>query len=65
MRTLREFGFGKAGMEDIINHEVEEFSEFLLDEADKAEDKAVDMNNVYNISILNALWRIISGDFDP
>ncbi len=61
MRTLREFGFGKSGMEDIINHEVEEFSAFLLDEANKAEDGAIDTQNVYNISILNALWRIISG----
>jgi hypothetical protein len=48
-------------MEDIINHEVEEFSAFLLDEANKAEDGAIDTQNVYNISILNALWRIISG----
>ena len=62
LRTLKEFGFGKSGMEDIINNEVEEFSAFLMDEANKAEDGAIDAQNVYNISILNALWRIISGD---
>ncbi len=49
-------------MEDIINNEVEEFSAFLLDESKKAEDNAIDVQNVYNISILNALWRIISGN---
>ena len=49
-------------MEDIINTEVEEFSAFLMDEASKAEDGAIDAQNVYNISILNALWRIISGN---
>ena len=46
-------------MEAIINHEVEEFSGFLLEEATKAD--VIEMNNFYNISILNALWRIISG----
>jgi len=49
-------------MEDIINNEVEEFSAFLLDESKKADDNAIDVQNVYNISILNALWRIISGN---
>ena len=61
MRTLKEFGFGKAGMEDIINNEVEEFTSFIGEEVAKAKDNAIDMHNVYNISILNALWRIISG----
>ena len=60
MRTLREFGFGKAGMEAIINNEVEEFSNFLSEETKKNGD-VIEMHNFYNISILNALWRIISG----
>jgi hypothetical protein len=58
---LKEFGFGKAGMEDIINQEVEEFSNFLFEEWKKTD--IVEMHNFYNISILNALWRIISGYF--
>ena len=64
LRTLREFGFGKDGMEDIINHEVEEFSNFLFEETQKL-DSCIEMHNVYNISILNALWRIISGQEPP
>ncbi len=56
---MKEFGFGKAGMEDIINQEVEEFSNFLFEEWKKTD--IVEMHNFYNISILNALWRIISG----
>ncbi len=58
---MKEFGFGKAGMEDIINQEVEEFSNFLFEEWKKTD--IVEMHNFYNISILNALWRIISGYF--
>ena len=47
-------------MEAIINNEVEEFSNFLSEETKKNGD-VIEMHNFYNISILNALWRIISG----
>ncbi len=35
MTALREFGFGKGSMEEMINAEVEEFRVFLAGEIDK------------------------------
>jgi len=48
-------------MEDLIKNEVEEFVTFLRQEALSAPDNAIEIHNVFNITILNALWRIISG----
>ncbi len=61
MRTLREFGFGKSGMEEMVNNEVAEFIPFLLEEA-AANNGAIVVSNLFNVSILNALWQIISGE---
>ncbi len=51
-------------MEALINNEVEEFVTYLRQEALAAPQNAIEIHNVYNITILNALWRIISGIFD-
>ena len=48
-------------MEALINNEVEEFVTYLRQEAEAATQNAIEIHNVYNITILNALWRIISG----
>lgn len=61
LRTLRDFGFGKTGMEDLINAEVAEFIPYMLEEAAKSPNCALVMQNVFNVTILNALWKIIAG----
>ena len=61
--TLRDFGFGKSSMEEMINEEVGLF----MEEIQKSERKPLDFINTFNLPILNALWRVTVGqrfDYD-
>ena len=63
LRTLRDFGFGKAKMEELINEEVEAFTEALK----SYRGEPVDIAGKFNLPILNSLWRITVGqrfDYD-
>ena len=57
LRTLRDFGFGKAGMEEMISEEVQLF----IEEIRKSEAQPFDFGNKFNLPILNALWAVHRG----
>ena len=58
LKTLKEFGFGKSGMEEMIREELNEFVPFLLEESKNG---SISVMNLFNISILNIIWRIVNG----
>lgn len=58
LRTLRDFGFGKASMEEMIQEEVRQFLDHLLPLADQP----LDVEGQLNLPILNTLCRIAMGD---
>jgi len=58
LKTLRDFGFGKQGMEELIQEEVDLFKGLI----DKKNGEPFDFINQFNVPILNALWRITSGE---
>lgn len=58
VKTLGNFGFGKSSMEDLVWQELENFCEFLS----KSLDKPVQVQGLFNISMLNVLWKILTGD---
>jgi len=58
LRTLRDFGFGKTGMEEMIQEEVSLFKACI----NKNKGEPFDFINQYNLPILNALWRVTSGE---
>ena len=55
LRNLRDFGFGKSEMEDAMLEEIEKLSADLQ----KSIGKPRCLDNVLNVSILNALWAIM------
>ena len=57
LRTLRDFGFGKSGMEQMIKEEVQLFTE----EIRKSKGEPLDFTNKFNLPILNALWNVTVG----
>lgn len=61
LKVLRDFGFGKSSMEDTLLDEVDK----LCDELKKSGGKAVDIGLKMNISILNALWAMLTGEKLP
>ena len=58
VKTLGDFGFGKSSMEDLVWEEAEKFCESLSSRVEKP----VQVSGLFNISMLNILWRITTGD---
>ena len=58
LRVLRDFGFGKSSMEELIQDEVKQFTSFLK----QFTDVPVDFEGKFNLPVLNSLWRISSGE---
>ena len=52
--ALRDFGFGKSSMEEMIREEVQLFTE----EIRRSEGEPFDFINKFNLPILNALWNV-------
>ena len=53
--ALRDFGFGKSSMEEMIREEVQLFTE----EIRRSEGEPFDFINKFNLPILNALWNVM------
>ena len=58
MRVLRDFGFGKSSMEGMIHEEVQK----LIDSLDPKCGKPVNLRYSFNLSIINGLWAITTGN---
>ena len=57
-KTLRDFGFGKTSMEGMIHQEIQD----LLSSMEKEVGSIVQVQKKFNISVVNALWTIITGN---
>jgi len=57
LRSLRDFGFGKASMEDMITAEATKLCNSMAKELNQP----VELGTRLNVAILNALWKIITG----
>jgi len=58
LRTLRDFGFGKQGMEEMIKEEVAQFKQLI----DKNISQPFNFMGKLNLPILNALWKVLVGE---
>jgi len=57
LRRLRDFGLGKSSMEDLILTEIHQLCNFL----DKQIQQPLKINLAFNLSVVNALWTLITG----
>ncbi|CAG7836749.1 unnamed protein product [Allacma fusca] len=57
LRHLRDFGFGKQYMEDLIMDEVKD----MIDDLKKQEGQSVMMNEKFALAVINSLWMIVAG----
>ena len=58
LKSLRDLGFGKSSMETLIHIEVNALNESLQ----KDVGQPIGLKNRFNISVINALWTLISGN---
>ena len=61
LRHLRDFGFGKTSMEDTLLDEVDK----LCNEYSKVEGTPMCLDNTMNLSVINSLWSILTGEKLP
>ena len=59
LHILRNFGFGKAALEDIIEEEIDNLVEHI---DQNFLNQPVEVSRFFNIAVLSSLWRIISGE---
>nr|AIL94130.1 cytochrome P450 CYP3032C1 [Tigriopus japonicus] len=57
LRTLRDFGFGKQKMEEIIDDQVSQLCSIL----ESKQGQPMSVFGVFNVSVLNGLWSITTG----
>ena len=58
LRNLRDLGFGKTSMESLIQEEIEKCIELLRKEVGKP----TQLDLKLNIAIINALWKLLTGE---
>ena len=59
LTTLKDFGFGKASMEDMIVDEMILFEQYINDFLKKS-DGVVIIQNVFNVAVLNIIWKALA-----
>ena len=57
LKHLKDFGFGKSSMEDIIHIELIELGEHLR----SVKDEEVETEQLFNFYVMNTLWSMMSG----
>ena len=60
LRHLKDFGFGRSKMEDLVLDEYKELAAELCRLSDNG-NVEMESKNVFNLTILNVLWRIVMG----
>lgn len=60
LRHLRDFGFGKSSMEEIIKEEYDDLAASIMERINKGEDE-LDTSLLFNIAVLNVIWSIVTG----
>ncbi|XP_029173665.1 methyl farnesoate epoxidase-like [Nylanderia fulva] len=59
LRTLKEFGFGKMAMEDIILNDAVSLTNIIESLAKSG--SITNLHNITSIAVLNSLWTLIAG----
>ena len=61
LRHLRDFGFGKSSMEDIIKQEFKDLAEKIT-QTGRAGKSDMDSHMLFNLVVMNVLWGMIAGE---
>lgn len=62
VRHLRDLGFGRTSMEDLIHEEIRDLMAEISEQAASSPNNVVDFKGIFNLSILNVLWALIGGE---
>ena len=58
LKTLRDYGMGKSGMEELVEQDVEELCKTL----EEKNGQLVDPSTIFNVPVFNGLWKLMSNE---
>ncbi|XP_017774947.1 PREDICTED: probable cytochrome P450 303a1 [Nicrophorus vespilloides] len=61
LRHLREFGFGKRNMSEMIEQEAEVMVNHIKEQMGKKGEVVLQMDTMFGIHVLNTLWTMLAG----
>ena len=56
LKTLKDFGFGKKGLEGVLVEEADRMGDYFRE----TDGKPTRVVNLFNVAILNVLWQIVA-----
>ena len=56
LKTLKDFGFGKKGLEGVLVEEADRMGEYFREK----DGQPTLVVNLFNVAILNVLWQIVA-----
>ena len=56
LKTLKDFGFGKKGLENVLIEEADRIGDYFRE----LDGKPTLVLNLFNVAILNVLWQIVA-----
>jgi methyl farnesoate epoxidase / farnesoate epoxidase len=62
LRHLRDLGFGKTSIEDMMLDEVHELLSEISAAAEADPDRIVNYKGIFSVSVINVLWAIVGGE---
>jgi hypothetical protein len=66
LKVLKEFGFGRKGLDGVIQEEGARLIRTMLEESESAPGIILRIETNFNVPVINVLWHIIASKrFDP
>ena len=62
LRHLRDLGFGKTSIEDMMLDEIHELLSEISTAAESDPDQIVNYKGIFSVSVLNVLWAMVVGE---
>ena len=56
LKTLKDFGFGKKGLEGVLVEEADRMGDYFREQ----DGRPTFVLNLFNVAILNVLWQIVA-----
>ena len=56
LKNLKDFGFGKKGLEGVLVEEADRMGDYFRE----TDGKPTRVVNLFNVAILNVLWQIVA-----
>lgn len=62
LRHLRDLGFGRTSLENLIQEEIHDLMREMKAQADSTADGVVNFKSLFNVPLINIMWALFAGE---